>query len=227
TNKSLLGKKIDALDFLGINRLYNDTNFDKNHPVIQDIYNKCRNNIYVLKLALGVDFSQVNNPIECTQRLLNLIGHKMPCLGRFGSRRNRVRKYGSPHAGFVRDEKTKKIILDNTQAVPLPDGREEVFLNWIERDTKAEQKALEQKQKLSEQKAAAQIQDEWLQQDNLQHIADILQSCDSSQMVSDLRSIYPDYALKAAVKLLPANVRAIIAGWVKQQNQTQVAATAC
>lgn len=227
TNKSFLGKNIDALDFLGINRLYNDTNFDKNHPVIQDIYNKCRNNIYVLKLALGVDFSQVNNPIECTQRLLNLIGHKMPCLGRFGSRRNRVRKYGSPHAGFVRDEKTKKIILDNTQAVPLPDGREEVFLNWIERDTKAEQKALEQKQKLSEQKAAAQIQDEWLQQDNLQHIADILQSCDSSQMVSDLRSIYPDYALKAAVKLLPANVRAIIAGWVKQQNQTQVAATAC
>lgn len=226
-NKSLLGKKIDALEFLGINRLYNDTKFDKNHPVIQDIYDKCRNNIYALKLVLGVDFSTVDNPIECVQRILNLIGHKMPCLGRFGSRRNRVRKYGSPHAGFVRDEKTKKIILDNGQAVPLPDGREEVFSVWMERDTQAELKALEQKRKFSEQKAATQIQDEWLQEDNLQSIADILQSCDSSQMVSDLRSIYPGYALKAAVKLLPANVRDLIATWVKQQNQTQAAATAC
>ena len=59
TNKSLLGKKIDALNFLGINRLYQDTNFDKNHSSIQDIYNKCRNNNYALKLALGIDFSKI------------------------------------------------------------------------------------------------------------------------------------------------------------------------
>lgn len=145
TNKSLLGKKIDALNFLGINRLYQDTNFDKNHSSIQDIYNKCRNNNYALKLALGIDFTNIRNPIECVQRILNLIGHKMPFIRKEGGRGNQVRIYGQPSADFeyiISDKgKSKKILLDsNGLPIVKLDGREDVFDGWLKRDSQEEEK---------------------------------------------------------------------------------------
>lgn len=145
TNKSFLGKKIDALEFLEVNRLYNDTNFDKNHPVIQDIYDKCLNNIYALKLALGVDFTNIKNPIECVQRILNLIGHKMPFIRKEGGRGKQIRIYGQPSADFeyiISDKgKSKKILLD-TNGLPIVklDGREDVFDGWLKRDSQEEEK---------------------------------------------------------------------------------------
>jgi hypothetical protein len=229
TNRSFLGKKIDALDYLGINRLYEDTQFDKNHLVIQDIFDKCRSNIYSLKLALGIDFTNIEKPIECVQRILNLIGHKMPCLGRIGGRGNRTRIYGKPFADFeytnIEGEKRKKLILDSDNlAIPKSDGREEVFNNWTERDTQAEIKASEEKLMIKKKQEINQIKDEWLEKECLENIADILQSCESSDMVADLRSIYPDYALKAAAKLLPAEVRMKIGAWVRELNQNNLAA---
>lgn len=230
TNKSFLGKKIDALVYLGINRLYEDTRFDKNHPVIQDIFDKCRSNIYSLKLALGIDFTNIEKPMECVQRVLNLIGHKMPFIRKQGGRGNQIRIYGKPAADFEYiifecKKRRKKLLLDsNNLPIPKCDGREEIFNNWIERDTKAEIKANEEKLMIKQKQEINQVKDEWLQKECLEDIADILQSCESSEMVSDLRKIYPDYALKEAAKLLDPEARLRIGAWVCEQNQNNLAA---
>ncbi len=139
TNKRLLGKKIDALIFLGIERLYKDTNFSKNHPVILDIFDKCKRNANDLKLIFGWDFSKINDPITCVRRILNLIGHKMPFLRKEGRRGNQSRIYGTPGADFEKVENNfsirPKYRLDNNgQAIAVEDGREQVFEAWLKRD---------------------------------------------------------------------------------------------
>ncbi|MGB7375004.1 MAG: plasmid replication protein, CyRepA1 family [Rivularia sp. (in: cyanobacteria)] len=231
TNKSLLGKRIDALDYLGINRLYQDTRFDKNHSVIQDIFDKCQTNIYSLKLALGIDFTRIEKPIECVQRILNLIGHKMPFIRKEGGRGNQIRIYGKPAADFeyinCEDKKSKKVLLDiNNLPIAKLDDREEIFSNWIDRDTQAEIKSSEEKLMIQQKQRINQIEDQWLEKEVLDDIADILQDCNCAEMVSDLRNIYPDYVLKAAAKLLPAEVRLKIGAWVREQNQNNLVKSA-
>jgi hypothetical protein len=64
---------------------------------------------------LGITINPENDsPISVAQRLLKLLGLKLKCLGRFGSRGNRQRNY--------------QIMSIN------PDGRDEIFRRWWNRD---------------------------------------------------------------------------------------------
>jgi hypothetical protein len=207
----MLGKKIDALDYLGINRLYEHNTLHQNHPVIRDIFDKCKQNVYSLKLALGIDLSKVEKPIQCIQNILGLLGHKMPYLKREGSGRkgNQVRVYGKPAADFEKEEvelpnvigaKKLKLKLDDS-GLPIPkkDGREEVYSEWLERDLREEEKLIK----------ARQEHEKWCNTEMIQQIADDLQSAaDSRDMLSDIITIYPyTPALIKAIKTLPANTQ--------------------
>ncbi|NJL80975.1 MAG: hypothetical protein HC917_23270 [Richelia sp. SM2_1_7] len=139
SNKKLLGKAIDALDYLGVKRLYEEGKLHQNHSVIMDIFDKCKKNMYSLKMALGIDLSKVNKPIQCVQNVLALIGHKMPFVKREGSKGSQVRIYGKPAADFVTEEipgsKKPQLKLESGSPISKPDGREDVFVKWLERDT--------------------------------------------------------------------------------------------
>jgi hypothetical protein len=212
SNKKLLGKAIDALDFLGISRLYEEDKLHQNHSVIMDIFDKCKKNMYSLKMALGIDLSKVNKPIQCVQNVLALIGHKMPFVKREGSKGNQVRVYGKPAADFVKEEipgaKKPQIKLENGSPVIKPDGREEVYAKWIERDTKIEEEIAEAKRK----------HDKWCNEEQLAAIAEDLQVAVDKNALDDILVIYPYLpAIFAALKRLPADTQAIINkfyGWV-------------
>nr|WP_155960518.1 plasmid replication protein, CyRepA1 family [Fischerella sp. PCC 9605] len=168
TSKRLLGKKIDALIFLGIERLYQHTNFSKNHPVILDIFDKCKRNANDLKLILGIDFSKIDDPITCTQRILNLIGHKMPFLCKEERRGSQERIYGTPGADFEKVEivgkkRPKYRLDDNGQAIALCDGRDAVFEQWLKRDVEAVLKSDKEPQNIAPEEISA-VPDESLNQ---------------------------------------------------------------
>ncbi|MEM7581622.1 MAG: plasmid replication protein, CyRepA1 family, partial [Cyanobacteria bacterium P01_A01_bin.80] len=148
TNKKFLGRKVDMLYFLEIHKLYEENveKFHANHPLIQSIFNKCKANLFNVKLVLGIDFSKITSPIRCVQRILQLIGHRMPFIGREGKAGEQVRMYGQPAADFkyiTTIHGKKKLFLDiNNLPVPTPDGREEVFQQWLKRDALEEQRRI-------------------------------------------------------------------------------------
>lgn len=275
-NKILLQPKIAALDYLGIDRLYNDFGFHNDHPVVKDIVNRItsNNNLYHIKTVLGCDLSKASkNPekrIEILQNLLGLIGHKMVCYHRKGKRGSQIRYYSSPAPEFEREEGTKKLVPSGS-FTPLSDGREQIFEAWFKRDTElryksqvqeisAKQRAADENiqfiiQLLEECKTTEQLanikstyqQDfqkakellslegrylielleeekeleergEWLSNESLKDLADILESCESSEELGAVCEFTPAYAMKEAAKLLSVQKRAEIKQWVIAQN---------
>lgn len=236
SNKSLVGLGVGTLDFLGMNRLYKDTGFHNEHDVIKDIAKRVANNLYYIKLTSGCDLSGlVKNPkkrIELVQVLLKLIGHKMVCYSRKGKRGAELRLYSSPAPDFERDEQTNKLILgEDGLPIPKSDGREAVFVAWLQRDAELKRKADEEKaaaqaaeeeaRRQAEEAAAAEEarRQEWLSPESLQELADTLQICESSKDLADIRGFIPAYALREAIRLVAdSQIKSRIAEWVKQQN---------
>jgi Domain of unknown function (DUF3854) len=139
TNKNLLGKKIDALDWLEFDELIKIDEISNIHEFAIELFKKCKKNSYDLKLLLGVNFAKTKTPIEACQRLAAVIGYKFPMLRKSGKRGQQIRIYGTPAPEFQRDD-DGKLILANGRAVPVSDRREEVFTAWVERDTLAREK---------------------------------------------------------------------------------------
>lgn len=247
SNKGLMQLKIGVFNYLGVNRLYQETRFHGEHSVIKDIVQKISDNLYNLKLVLGIDFGSLSkNPkkrIECIQVLLGLIGHKMVCYDRKGKRSKQIRYYSSPAPEFQRDPETNKLILGGDGLpIPFSDGREEVYEAWLQRDAELKRKAEEEKaaalataaaeaERKQQQEAllqeklrvSKQEKQEWLREENLEEIARWLEACENGEMLWDLRQCYPDFAMKAAADLLPSKTRARIREWVIQQNQQSAA----
>jgi hypothetical protein len=79
-----------------------------------------------------------DSPIAIAQKLLGLIGYRLPRLRREGSGRNgsvRVYVYGAAAPDFQLCCRGKLLLDDSGQAIPIPDGRDEVFAAWLLRDT--------------------------------------------------------------------------------------------
>ncbi|MFP4409968.1 hypothetical protein [Coleofasciculus sp.] len=72
------------------------------------------------------------------QKLVGLIGYRFPQLRREGSRGDRQLIYGAAAAFFEMDCMGKLIKDDSGQAIPLPDGRDEVFQAWLLQDAAKE-----------------------------------------------------------------------------------------
>lgn len=140
TNKSLIGKKLDALDWLKFDELLKIDEISNSSEFAIELFSKTKKHSYDLKLLLGVDFSKSKTPIEACRRLGELIGYKFPMLRKQGKRGQQVRVYGTPAPDFQKDDEGKLILVDG-RAVPVGDHREEVFKAWVERDTLAREKA--------------------------------------------------------------------------------------
>lgn len=140
TNKNLISKKIDALDWLNFNELMNVAEISNNHQIAIELLKKLKQHSYDLQLILGINFSKVKTPIEALQRLAAMIGRKFPMLRKEGKRGQQVRVYGTPAPNFQKDDEGNLVLVDG-RAVPISDRREEVFAAWIERDTLAREKA--------------------------------------------------------------------------------------
>ncbi|MGH8000873.1 MAG: plasmid replication protein, CyRepA1 family, partial [Brasilonema sp.] len=149
TNKSLMQLKVAFLDYLGIERLYESHGFHNDHPVIIDIFEKIKKNVYHIKTVVGLDLSkQVKDQqkrLKTVQDILALLGHKIVCYKYTGKRKQQIRYYSSPAAEFHKNEETKKLILGGDGLpIPLPDGREAVFDAWLQRDAEARRKVEEE-----------------------------------------------------------------------------------
>ena len=150
TNSKLINKKIAALDWLEFSRLLEDKEFSGLDPVVREIFDKCmeinpktgkQDNLYIIKLALGIDLSKEKYPMSLCQRLVGLIGYKFPRLRRDGSRGNRVQIYGKAAPEFLINDAGKLVLDDDGQAAAVSDGRDEVFAAWLLRDAAAVEKA--------------------------------------------------------------------------------------
>jgi hypothetical protein len=84
---------------------------DRNLQLIAELANA---NKRELKTFLGLTIVESDTPIKIVQKLLSLLGLKLTCIGRLGSRAKRERVY----------------ILESPN-----DGREEIFATWLERDS--------------------------------------------------------------------------------------------
>lgn len=223
TNKNLLSKKIDALDWLKFGELLAIDEISNNHPFAIELLVKVKKHSYDLKLLLGVDFSKVKTPMEACQRLASMVGYKFPMLRKQGKRREQVRIYGTPAPDFKRDDEGKLILVDG-QAVPVGDRREEVFTAWIERDTLTREKAAAAKAEAEAQAAARLAEaitpgenspgDEWTREEAITYLKECLAMCQTPEMLEELRAIAPAEVLKLAARYLPQDKREIIRQWV-------------
>jgi hypothetical protein len=139
TNKSLINKKIDALEALKVDAIMQAQEISNNHQSAIELLETGKKNSYDFKLVLGVDFSKIKTPMEACRRVFALTGHKFPMLRKEGNRNQQVRIYGTPAPDFQKDDEGNLVLVDG-RAVPVSDRREEVFTAWVERDTLAREK---------------------------------------------------------------------------------------
>ena len=154
---------IVALDALGIKKLWEPGQiFHENHPTILEIFNFAKQNQWTLA-TIGLDFKRCEAPIQLVQGILQRLGLKMPRLKRKGDGRKnkRVYIYGAPVADYVKAD-GKPVMDRNGFAIPLDDGREEIFQQWEARDLELRNKKL-----ASEMEAAKALEEQrcWQEQE--------------------------------------------------------------
>jgi len=136
-NQKQLGAKIAVLDLIGFIKLLQKREYPQNDPVLLEIAEFCKQHRYEIEALLGIKILPGDSPINIAQKLLGLIGYRLPRLRREGSGRDgsvRVYVYGAAAPSFERDCRGKLLLDDSGQARALPDGRDEVFAAWLERD---------------------------------------------------------------------------------------------
>ncbi len=113
-NRSLLSTQLRLLETLIIGLLKPEVQYRGRDPNLQLIAELALANQKELKTFLGLTIVESDTPIKIVQKLLSLLGLKLTCIGRFGSRsqRERVYVFESPN-----------------------DGREEIFASWLQRDS--------------------------------------------------------------------------------------------
>jgi hypothetical protein len=112
-NRSLLSTPLRLLESLIIGLLQPGVRYRGSDPNLQLIAELAKANQKELKTFLGLTIVESDTPIKIVQKLLGLLGLKLTCIGRLGSRSQRERIY----------------VFE-----PPNDGREEIFSSWLQRD---------------------------------------------------------------------------------------------
>jgi len=133
-NQKQLGAKIAVLDLIGFIKLLRRREFPQNDPELLEIASFCKQHRYEIEALLGIKILPGDSPIAIAQKLLGLIGYKLPRLRREGARDNRQYVYGAAAPSFQLCCQGKLQLDDSGQAIPIPDGRDEVFTAWLSRD---------------------------------------------------------------------------------------------
>jgi hypothetical protein len=113
-DRSLLSTSLRLLETLIIGLLKPGVQYrgsDRNLHLITEL---ALANQRELKTFLGLTIVESDTPIKIVQKLLSLLGLKLTCIGRLGSRSQRERVY----------------VFE-----PPNDGREEIFKSWLRRDS--------------------------------------------------------------------------------------------
>ena len=113
-NRSLLSTSLRLLETLIIDLLKPGIQYKGSDPNLQLIAELANANKRELKTFLGLTIVESDTPIKIAQKLLGLLGLKLTCIGRLGSRNERERVY----------------IFE-----PPSDGRAEIFASWLQRDS--------------------------------------------------------------------------------------------
>ncbi|MGB5637123.1 MAG: bifunctional DNA primase/helicase, partial [Waterburya sp.] len=113
-NRSLLSTSLRLLETLIIGLLQPGVEYRGSDPNLQLIAELALANKRELKTFLGLTIVESDTPIKIVQKLLGLLGLKLTCIGRLGSRGQRERVY----------------IFE-----PPSDGRSEIFASWLQRDS--------------------------------------------------------------------------------------------
>jgi len=141
TNKSFLANKIELLDQLKIRELLALDEVSNSHPALVEFDKKCCELQYLIKRDLGIDLSKTKSPIQKYQRIISLIGYKIPRLRRERDKDSRVWIYGAASHNFQKDDEGKILTIEG-KAIPILDERDRVFAQWLARDQSAREKAL-------------------------------------------------------------------------------------
>jgi hypothetical protein len=113
-NRSLLSTPLRLLETLIIGLLQPGVEYRGSDRNLQLISELALANQRELKTFLGLTIVESDTPIKIVQKLLSLLGLKLTCIGRLGSRGQRERAY--------------------TYETPN-DGRSEIFAHWLQRDS--------------------------------------------------------------------------------------------
>ena len=112
-NRSLLSTQLSLLETLVIGLLEPGSKYKGSDSNIQLIAEIALANKRELKTFLGLTIVKSDSPIKIVQKLLSLLGLKLTCIGRLGSKTQRERVY----------------------CFNLPnDGREAIFQSWLQKD---------------------------------------------------------------------------------------------
>jgi hypothetical protein len=112
-NRSLLSTSLRLLETLIVGLLKPGIEYRGSDPNLALLAELAHSNRRELKTFLGLTIVESDSPIKIVQKLLGLLGLKLTCIGRLGSREQRERVY----------------ILE-----PPDDGRDEIFSSWRQRD---------------------------------------------------------------------------------------------
>ncbi|HLO49273.1 MAG TPA: plasmid replication protein, CyRepA1 family [Kamptonema sp.] len=140
-NRSQMSAKIKALDAIKFSWLLEQSGFRGNSLELKEWADFVIQRAREVKQVLGVTINPKYSPIQVAQAILGLIGFHLPGMGREGGRGQQVRVYGKPGAGHQKGEDGRLILDEQGQAIPISDGREEVFTAWLARDEEAMAKA--------------------------------------------------------------------------------------
>lgn len=142
-NRSQLGWKVRILQLMGFHRLLEQREYRGDDPTVVEIDEFCKKHSFEIKAVLGISVSPRTSPMFTAQQLAQLIGYRFPRLRREGARGQQVWVYGSAAPSFERGDDGKISLDASGLAIPIPDGRDEVFSAWEERDRASQSEIVE------------------------------------------------------------------------------------
>jgi hypothetical protein len=141
-SKQAMGSKISYLvNICKIKDVLSTDGLHENHPLAVEVGNAVRANYGDLKLFI-CDFRDADKPVTSNmfilRRLVGLIGYKLPQIKQVRIDKQQVRIHGLAAPAFEKvaytdkkgNEKRKLKLDDQGKAIPISDGREEVFAAW-------------------------------------------------------------------------------------------------
>ncbi len=141
-NKQAMGSKISYLvNICRIKDVLVTDGLHENHPLAVEVGNAVRSNYGDLKLFI-CDFRDADKPVTSNmfilRRLVGLIGYKLPQIKQVRIDKQQVRIHGLAAPDFEKvtytdkkgNEKRKLALDANGAAIPISDGRQEVFAAW-------------------------------------------------------------------------------------------------
>ena len=140
-NRDVKTGQVKTLENIGIHVLMKNKEWSQDDPELRTLYEQWITpaNQWAIKALLGIKIHERMTPIQAAQLILGKIGKHLPYLGRFGSRGDRQRIYGTAVSKFVSDPANND--LDNRpgghdrgEDTNFDDGRNEIFKRWKAKD---------------------------------------------------------------------------------------------